>query len=83
MLPCFVSSLLIITLLLFLNFPRSRHSRSRHCSYVLFATALLILCILRVSSPADAMAAELKDAIGKRLKKTDAVEKRGDASGSE
>ena len=83
MLRCLVSSLLIITLLLFLNFPRSRHSRSCYCSCVLFATALLILCILRVSSPADAMAAELKDAIEKRLKKTEAVEKRGNASGSE
>ena len=43
----------------------------------------LLPCILRVSSTTDALAAELKDAIVKRHKKTEAVEKRGDASGSE
>ena len=42
----------------------------------------LLPCILRVSSTTDALAAELKDAIVKRHKKTEAVEKRGNASGS-
>ena len=43
----------------------------------------LLPCILRVSSFTDALAAKLKDAIVKRHKKAEAVEKQGNVSGSE